>query len=279
MACSNSNVVPWSRQRRRLVQWVSAGVVLPSWAATAQAQMALSAAINVSGSFRALSQRMAKAYCQQHLGVMPAAAMDVLTKARKQVQAGLGELSKGSAAGTWPAELTRQLEEVQKQYAALNTLLAVAPSKASTAAVGEQADRMMAAAQASTDALEKLARAPSAKLVNLAGRQRMLSQRMAKHYFMLAAGLDSKAASTQMAADAAEFKKALQSLASAPVSTPAIRNELELGQSQWMFFEPALQRNADAQSLTAVATTSERLLEVTDRLTSLYDSALREVLG
>jgi hypothetical protein len=145
--------------------------------------------------------------------------------------------------------------------------------------VGEQADRMMAAAQASTDALEKLARAPSAKLVNLAGRQRMLSQRMAKHYFMLAAGLDSKAASTQMAADAAEFKKALQSLASAPVSTPAIRNELELGQSQWMFFEPALQRNADAQSLTAVATTSERLLEVTDRLTSLYDSALREVLG
>ena len=50
-----------------MVQWVAAGVVLPTWAATAQAQMALSAAINVSGSFRALSQRMAKAYCQQHL--------------------------------------------------------------------------------------------------------------------------------------------------------------------------------------------------------------------
>ena len=53
-----------------MVQWVAAGVVLPAWAATAQAQMALSAAINVSGSFRALSQRMAKAYCQQHLQVM-----------------------------------------------------------------------------------------------------------------------------------------------------------------------------------------------------------------
>ena len=43
-----------------MVQWVAAGVVLPTWAATAQAQMALSAAINVSDSFRALSQRMAQ---------------------------------------------------------------------------------------------------------------------------------------------------------------------------------------------------------------------------
>jgi len=77
MTCRNQPVVSCSHQRRRMVQWVAAGVVLPAWAATAQAQMALSAAINVSGSFRALSQRMAKAYCQQHLQVMPLAALDV----------------------------------------------------------------------------------------------------------------------------------------------------------------------------------------------------------
>ena len=49
--------------------------------------------------------------------------------------------------------------------------------------MAEQADRMMTAAQTATESLEKLARAPSAKLVDMAGRQRMLSQRMAKHYF------------------------------------------------------------------------------------------------
>jgi hypothetical protein len=261
-----------------MVQWVTAGVVLPSWAVTVQAQMALSAAINVSGSFRALSQRMAKAYCQQHLQVMPEVAQDVLAKVRRQAQAGAADLGKGSQAGAWPAELNRQLEEIQKQYAILNTLTAVVPSKAAAAAVGEQADRMMAAAQTATESLEKLARAPSAKLVNMAGRQRMLSQRMAKNYFMLAAGMDAKA-QAQITADAQEFKQALQALASAPVSTPAIRTELELGQSQWLFFEPAIRRNPDAQSLAAVATTSERLLEVMDRLTTLYDAALREVLG
>ena len=61
--------------------------------------------------------------------------------------------------------------------------------------------------------------------------------------------------------------------------TAAIRSELDLGQAQWLFFETAMRRSPDAQGMAAVATTSERLLEVTDRLTSLYDAALREVLG
>ena len=68
-------------------------------------------------------------------------------------------------------------------------------------------------------------------------------------------------------------------LAAAPVSTPAIRTELELGQAQWLFFEAAMRRHPDTKGMEAVATTSERLLEVMDRLTSLYDAALREVLG
>ena len=41
----------------------------------------------------------------------------------------------------------------------------------------------------------------------------------------------------------------------------------------------ALQRQPDARGLEAVATTSERLLEVMDRLTGLYEAALRDVLG
>ena len=150
-----------------MVQWVAAGVVLPTWAATAQAQMALSAAINVSGSFRALSQRMAKAYCQQHLQVMPLAALDVLAKVRKQAQAGAADLAKGSTAGAWPADLSRQLEEVQKQYTVLNTLTATAPSKASAAAVAEQADRMMTAAQTATESLKKSGVTPMVRSTSL----------------------------------------------------------------------------------------------------------------
>ncbi|WP_426304490.1 type IV pili methyl-accepting chemotaxis transducer N-terminal domain-containing protein [Acidovorax facilis] len=270
-------------QRRMALQWVAAGVLLPTWATWAtgaQAQMGLSGAINYAGWFRALSQRMAKAYCQQYLQVLPAAAVDVMGLARKMVQTGSGELARGMQSGQWPAEVGRQLAEVQKQFALLNQMTsAPATTTALVAAASEQADRTLLIAQAVTEAIEKMAQAPSARLVNLAGRQRMLSQRLAKNYFLSAAKVDSKVVQAQLASDAADFRQALQTLKAAPVSTSSIRNELELADSQWLFFESALRRPADDAGLNAVATTSERLLGVMDKLTGLYDAALREVLG
>ncbi|MBV7460585.1 MULTISPECIES: type IV pili methyl-accepting chemotaxis transducer N-terminal domain-containing protein [unclassified Acidovorax] len=270
-------------QRRVALQRVAAGVLLPTWATWAtgaQAQMGLSGAINYAGWFRALSQRMAKAYCQQYLQVLPAAAVDVMGLARKMVQTGSGELARGMQSGQWPAEVGRQLAEVQKQFSLLNQMTsAPATTTALVAAASEQADRTLLIAQAVTEAIEKMAQAPSARLVNLAGRQRMLSQRLAKNYFLSAAKVDSKVVQAQLASDAADFRQALQTLKAAPVSTSSIRNELELADSQWLFFESALRRPADDAGLNAVATTSERLLGVMDKLTGLYDAALREVLG
>ncbi|MBT9441697.1 MAG: type IV pili methyl-accepting chemotaxis transducer N-terminal domain-containing protein [Acidovorax sp.] len=270
-------------QRRVALQRVAAGVLLPTWATWAtgaQAQMGLSGAINYAGWFRALSQRMAKAYCQQYLQVLPAAAVDAMGLARKMVQTGSGELARGMQSGQWPAEVGRQLAEVQKQFALLNQMTsAPATTTALVAAASEQADRTLLIAQAVTETIEKMAQAPSARLVNLAGRQRMLSQRLAKNYFLSAAKVDSKVVQAQLASDAADFRQALQTLKAAPVSTSSIRNELELADSQWLFFESALRRPADDAGLNAVATTSERLLGVMDKLTGLYDAALREVLG
>ncbi len=270
-------------QRRAAVQWVAAGLLLPTWATWAtgaQAQMGLSGAINYAGWFRALSQRMAKAYCQQYLQVLPGAAVDVLGLARKMVQSGSGELARGMQTGRWPADVGRQLEEVQKQFALLNQLTATQPTQtALVVAASDQADRTLLIAQTVTESIEKLAQAPSARLVNLAGRQRMLSQRLAKNYFLNAAKVESKVVQAQLVSDAADFRLALQALKAAPVSTPAIRNELELADSQWLFFESALRRAADDAGLHTVATTSERLLGVMDKLTNLYEVALREVLG
>jgi hypothetical protein len=264
-------------QRRVAVQWVAAGILLPTWANGAQAQVALSGAINHAGRFRALSQRMAKAYCQQHLTVMPAAAADVMANARKLVQQGSAELARGSQSGQWPADVVRQVDEVQKQFALLDELTAVPTSRAAVVAVSEQSDRTLLVAQAVTEAIEKMARVASAR--GNPGWASALSQRMAKNYFLLAAKADSKLVLAQLAADANDFRQAMQSLVAAPVSTPAIRGELELAASQWVFFESALRRPADEQGMSAVATTSERLLSVMDRLTGLYEAALREVLG
>jgi hypothetical protein len=91
--------------------------------------------------------------------------------------------------------------------------------------------------------------------------------------------LESADRRAQLAAARSEITQGLAGLQAAPISTPAIRNELELARSQWLFYEAALAKAASPDALQTVATTSERVYEVMDNLTSLYDSALRDLLG
>ena len=267
-----SNRAASRRQALRTVAGVALMAALPL---SAQARLALSTAINRTARFRALSQRMAKAYAQLFLGVLPDRAREVLTTARQLVHSGFDELDQHE----WPADVAKLLAEVRAQSGRLEALTARTPTKELVAQVAVQSDRMMDAANAATLALEKLAQGGTAKLVNLAGRQRMLTQRMAKNYNLQAPGLDSKTARDLLGADAQEFKRALDELGKAPISTPAIRTQLDLAQGQWVFFDAAVQRQTDKRGLEAVATTSERLLEVMNRLTDLYEVALKDVLG
>lgn len=260
--------------RRRVVQLGLATLALPA-ALPAHAQISMATAINRMARFRALSQRCAKAYVQAYLEVLPESARDVLASAQRLIQVGFEDLAKAKLA----APVQQQLLVVQQESVTLGQLTAVPPSRQAVVAVAQQSDRMLLAANAATEALEAQARQPSARLVNVAGRQRMLSQRLARNYFLSAAGADSKALRDQMSADRAAFVEAMKVLADTPLSTNAIRNEMALGQQQWLLFDASIAHKPDANSLSTVATTSERVLEVMNNLTVMYEAALRDLLG
>ncbi len=264
-----------SIDRRKILQAMALLATVPISSLQAQAQISAATAINRSGRLRALSQRSTKLYAQVTLDVMPDNARDTLSAAQKLIQLSLDDLNKASLTGGSAA----QLNVVSQAAAGLITALAGAPNKDNLSKINTQADRLLVEADKLTGMIEANAKQGSAKLINMAGRQRMLSQRLAKNYYLAASGLETNITRAQLSDDRTEFKQALVTLGSAPVSTVAIRNELQLAQTQWTFFEMAIIRKPDAESMKMIATTSERLLEVNNNLTQLYETALRDLLG
>ncbi len=260
---------------KRTVLKIAALAVLAPVAHTSTAQISTALAINRAARFRALSQRCAKAYCQLQLDVMPDNARVVTAAAQRLMQVGFEDLGRAGLAG----DSLRHLQALQQEATTLNASLATKPTRESVQAVSAQADKVLDHAHRLTQTLEVASAQASARLISLAGRQRMLSQRLAKNYFLVAVTPNVPLAREQLVSDRADFNQALAALTAGAIATPAIRNEIELSRSQWTFFDAALRRTPDADALRTVATTSERLLEVNNNLTALYEAALKDVLG
>ena len=109
--------------------------------------------------------------------------------------------------------------------------------------------------------------------INKAGRQRMLSQRMAKFYQAAAWKVVGTQLSPEVNKARSEFSAVVQELSVSPNNTQALRDELDLVKQQWIFFENALNQPAGTEKALSVnvATTSERILETMENVVSLYE--------
>lgn len=234
----------------------------------------LGAAINRSGRLRALSQRVAKLHVQSTLGVLPDRTGDLMRQCRQLIDSSLGEL------GRQPlnADTRALMPRLQGHAERLLVLTAGTGAPPRTDDVVRAADDMLKSADELTSAFEKQASQSGARVVNVAGRQRMLSQRAARAHFLQAAGGTAAAGQAQqLEAARREFDEGLAYLANASLSTPAIRQQLELARGQWLFFDQALRKPSQGDALQTVATTSERMYEVMDQLTGLYEQAVQEL--
>jgi hypothetical protein len=165
-----------------------------------------------------------------------------------------------------------QLETVWSDYKV--ALVGKTPTKEQAGTLLALDAKVLALAQQGTVQFETALAKPVGKLVNLAGRQRMLTQRMAKFYLAATLPVDTQVATAEIAKARNEFNTAMVQLRDAPQATLRIKDQLLLGEAQWVFFDLALQKLQDGvhrpKAMADVFVASENLLTVMDQVTTLY---------
>lgn len=258
---------------RRHLLLASCSVVAPwpTWGQTARTPSAseLPELINKAGSLRMLSQRLSKAWLAVGQNVETKRAARVLQDSVAQferVQTDLKPLL--------PNPTTRsahgQLEPLWNEFK--SRLTASPPAQPLVLALLGLDGRVLAQAHQLTQALEQHAAQPISELVNLAGRQRMLSQFIAKSHLVMLWKSAPTDLHTQVDAARTEFTRNLSRLDAAPQTTPALKQELLLARQQWVFLESAAGRDEriTAKDAAEVFVASENLLELMDRITQQY---------
>jgi len=133
--------------------------------------------------------------------------------------------------------IRKSANRVKTLWKPIKKVLKATPKKEAVVQLQEDLEGLLAESNHLTGLYAKATGEKSGKIINISGRQRMLSQRMASLYMLKAWGVDDKEFKLKMDKAMKLFKSSLKRLQRSELNTDEINQLLRDVEKSFMFFE------------------------------------------
>lgn len=235
--------------------------------------LSMGQAIDRAGQQRMLSQRIAQSFILT--GVQPGNVRykKQLNKSIEQFQENLDALQ----AYNDTISIRKDLLLVRQAWMPFKSLASGPVTKQTAIELSQKSDELLAVAHAYVKKVEALSNHQGAEIVNVSGRQRMLSQRIAKHYLAYYWGLDPETSLEKLYEDLAEYETMLGFLKESTLNTDTIRKKILKTEGHLKYaskgFDGDMTLKGD-RLIFVITGTTDTMLHNMNEITQLYAQEL-----
>jgi len=231
----------------------------------------LKEAIDIAGKQRMFSQKMLKNYAMIGMGNSFKNSHKDLEEMIKAFNSGIEVLSQYSKNIT----ILKNLQKIKKVWVSTQKILLQKPKKEKVSQLQEELEKLLHQADKITKLFVASSNASSNNIVNISGRQRMFSQRMASLYMLKVWRVKDPKFQEKLTKTMKLFKSSLSLLKKSKLNTPQINKLLKKVSRSFMFFEFMGRKNSKFVP-TLIYKKSNDILKNMEEITALYVALLNK---